>query len=64
MASQAAATRPTIAGYASGGAKATLNSSAKRAASCGVRRVPKPPMTIGGPFGCSGFGSAGESSIE
>ena len=34
-----------------------------RAARRGVRVGPNPPMMIGGPGCCTGFGSAGESSI-
>ena len=46
------------------GANGMLNSAAKRAASRGVRLVPQPPITIGGPGCCTGFGSAGESTTE
>ena len=46
------------------GAKGMLNSSAKRAASRGVRLVPHPPMMIGGRGCCTGFGKADEPTTE
>src|SRR5579875_3133129 len=59
--STASATRWYWAATVSSLANGTLNSSAKVAASAGVRRVPSPPMMIGGCGRCTGLGSAGQS---
>jgi hypothetical protein len=61
---QACATRSYISRVSSTDANGTLNSSAYRAASCGVRRGPLPPMMTGGPGTCTGLGSPGESTTS
>ena len=59
---QAYRTRPNAASVVGRPWNAMLNSSAYRAASRGVRRVPVPPRVTGGFGRWAGLGSAGKSA--
>jgi len=62
IASHAVRTRSRPATKSANGANGRFHSAAYAAANRGVRVLPLPPMTIGGPGRCAGFGNAGEST--